>query len=65
MTEINIDHLWERLQHAVQEEDPDHELFLDACDAISQLIQKNGQLEQVIANLRAENATLKQVGFYE
>lgn len=65
MTETSIEHLWLQLMAAVETEDPDPELFLDACTAINQLLDKQKQLEATIANLRAENATLKQVGFYE
>lgn len=65
MTETSIEHLWLQLMAAVETEDPDPELFLDACTAINQLLDKQHQLEATIANLRAENATLKQVGFYE
>lgn len=65
MTETSIEHLWLQLMAAVETEDPDPELFLDACTAINQLLDKQHQLKATIAILRAENATLKQVGFYE
>ena len=65
MTETAIQHLWLQLMAAVEEEEPDVELFLDACTVIHDLLEKQQQLEQTIANLRAENATLKQFGFYE
>lgn len=65
MTELAINLLWEKLMDAVEADDPDPELFLDACTALNQLLDKQHQLEQTIANLRAENATLKQYGFHE
>ena len=65
MTELAINLLWEKLMDAVEADDPDPELFLDAGTALNQLLDKQHQLEQIIANLRAENATLKQYGFHE
>ncbi len=65
MTQPAIEHLWAQLMAAVETDDPDPELFLDACTAINELVEKQQQLEATIANLRAENATLKQFGFYE
>ena len=41
------------------------ELVLDAADIIAQQLEEIRELEARIANLKAENATLKQYGFYE
>lgn len=65
MTQLHIENLWAQLMAAVETEDPDPELFLDACTAINQLLDKQHELEAMIANLKSENATLKQFGFYE
>lgn len=65
MTELAIETLWAQLMAAVETDEPDPELFLDACTAINQLLDRQRELEQQIANLKAENATLKQYGFYE
>jgi len=65
MTQLHIENLWAQLMAAVETEDPDPELFLDACTAINELLDKQHELEAMIANLKSENATLKQFGFYE
>ena len=65
MTAIDIEHLWNELMAAVETDEPDPELFLDACTAINQLLDKQHQLEATIENLRAENALLKLHGFTE
>ena len=65
MTENEAEHVWNQLLAAAESDEPDPELFLVACSIIHEQAEKIRKLEARIANLKAENATLKQYGFYE
>ena len=65
MTETNIIMFCQQLTSLIETDQLDLELVLDAADIISQQLEKIRELEARIANLKAENATLKQYGFYE
>ena len=65
MTETNIIMFCQQLTSLIETDQLDLELVLDAADIIAQQLEKIRELEARIANLKAENATLKQVGFYE
>ena len=65
MTETNITIFCQQLTALVETDQPDLELVLDAADIIAQQLEEIRELEARIANLKAENATLKQYGFYE
>ena len=65
MTETNIMMFCQQLTALVETDQLDLELVLDAADIIAQQLEKIRELEARIANLKAENATLKQYGFYE
>jgi hypothetical protein len=54
-----------QLTELVTTNDIDLELILDAADIIGAQLEEIRRLEATIANLKAENATLKQFGFYE
>jgi hypothetical protein len=55
----------QQLTALVDSGEPDLELILDAADIIGAQLEEIRRLEGVIANLKSENATLKQYGFYE
>lgn len=65
MTEMSILNFCQQLTALVEIDEPDLELVLDAADIIGTQLEEIRRLEGVIANLKAENATLKQFGFYE
>jgi hypothetical protein len=65
MTETNIMMFCQQLTALVETDQLDLELVLDAADIIAQQLDQIRELEARIANLKAENATLKQYGFYE
>ena len=65
MTETNIMLFCQQLTALVETDQLDLELVLDAADIIAQQLDQIRELEARIANLKAENATLKQYGFYE
>lgn len=65
MTETNIIMFCQQLTALVETDQLDLELVLDAADIIAQQLDQIRELEARIANLKAENATLKQYGFYE
>jgi hypothetical protein len=65
MTETNIMMFCQQLTALVETDQLDLELILDAADIIAQQLDQIRELEARIANLKAENATLKQYGFYE
>lgn len=65
MLDVEAEHVWSQLLAAAESDEPDPELFLDACSIIHEQAEENRRLQNIIANLKAENATLKQVGFYE
>jgi hypothetical protein len=65
MTETNIIMFCQQLTALVETDQLDLELVLDAADIIAQQLEDIRELEARIANLKAENATLKQYGFYE
>ena len=65
MTETNIIMFCQQLTALVETDQLDLELILDAADIIAQQLEEIRELEARIANLKAENATLKQYGFYE
>ena len=65
MTETNIMVFCQQLTALVETDQLDLELVLDAADIIAQQLDQIRELEARIANLKAENATLKQYGFYE
>jgi len=65
MTETNIMMFCQQLTALIETDQLDLELVLDAADIIAQQLEKIRELEARIANLKAENATLKQYGFYE
>ena len=65
MTETNIIMFCQQLTALIETDQLDLELVLDAADIIAQQLEKIRELEARIANLKAENATLKQYGFYE
>jgi hypothetical protein len=65
MTETTIINFCQQLTALAETDEPDLELVLDAADIIAAQLEEIRRLENVIANLKAENATLKQYGFYE
>jgi len=65
MTETNVMMFCQQLTALIETDQLDLELVLDAADIIAQQLEKIRELEARIANLKAENATLKQYGFYE
>ena len=65
MTDTNVIMFCQQLTALVETDELDLELVLDAADIIAQQLEKIRELEARIANLKAENATLKQYGFYE
>ena len=65
MTDTSIQDFCTRLTELVNSDHIDLELVLDAADIIASQLEEIRRLEAVIANLKAENATLKQFGFYE
>lgn len=65
MTEKNVTIFCQQLTALVETDQLDLELVLDAADIIAQQLDQIRELEARIANLKAENATLKQYGFYE
>lgn len=65
MTDTAITTFCQQLTALVETEQPDLELVLDAADIIASQLEEIRELEARIANLKAENATLKQYGFYE
>jgi hypothetical protein len=65
MTETNVMMFCQQLTALVETDQLDLELVLDAADIIAQQLEEIRELEARIANLKAENATLKQYGFYE
>ena len=65
MTDITIMSFCQQLTALAETDEPDLELVLDAADIIGAQLEEIRRLENVIANLKAENATLKQYGFYE
>jgi hypothetical protein len=65
MTETNVMMFCQQLTALVETDQLDLELVLDAADIIAQQLDQIRELEARIANLKAENATLKQYGFYE
>jgi hypothetical protein len=65
MTETSIMNFCQQLTALAETDEPDLELVLDAADIIAAQLEEIRRLEAVLANLKAENATLKQYGFYE
>ena len=65
MTETNVMMFCQQLTSLIETDQLDLELVLDSADIIAQQLEKIRELEARIANLKAENATLKQYGFYE
>ena len=65
MTETSIINFCQQLTALAETDEPDLELVLDAADIIGAQLEEIRRLEGTIANLKAENATLKQFGFYE
>jgi hypothetical protein len=65
MTETSIISFCQQLTALAETDEPDLELVLDAADIISAQLEEIRRLEAVLANLKAENATLRQYGFYE
>lgn len=65
MTESNVTIFCQQLTALVETDQLDLELVLDAADIIAQQLEEIRELEARIANLKAENATLKHYGFYE
>ena len=65
MTETNVMMFCQQLTSLIETDQLDLELVLDAADIIAQQLEKIRELEARIANLKAENATLNQYGFYE
>lgn len=65
MTDTTIINFCQQLTALAETDEPDLELVLDAADIIAAQLEEIRRLENVIANLKAENATLKQYGFYE
>lgn len=65
MTDTTIMTFCQQLTALAETDEPDLELVLDAADIIGAQLEEIRRLEAVIANLKAENATLKQYGFYE
>jgi hypothetical protein len=65
MTETSIISFCQQLTALAETDEPDLQLVLDAADIISAQLEEIRRLEAVLANLKAENATLKQYGFYE
>lgn len=65
MTDTTIMTFCQQLTALAETDEPDLELVLDAADIIGAQLEEIRRLEGVIANLKAENATLKQYGFYE
>ena len=65
MTESNVTIFCQQLTALVETDQLDLELVLDAAEIIAQQLEEIRELEARIANLKAENDTLKQYGFYE
>jgi hypothetical protein len=65
MTDTAMTDFCTQLTELVTTNDIDLELILDAADIIGAQLEEIRRLEATIANLKAENATLKQFGFYE
>ena len=65
MTETNVTIFCQQLTALGETDQLDLELVLDAADIIAQQLEEMPELEARIANLKAEDATLKQYGFYE
>jgi hypothetical protein len=65
MTDTTIINFCQQLTALAETDEPDLELVLDAADIIAAQLEEIRRLENMIANLKAENATLKQYGFYE
>lgn len=65
MTDTAMIDFCTQLTELVTTNDIDLELILDAADIIGAQLEEIRRLEATIANLKAENATLKQFGFYE
>ena len=65
MTDTTIMTFCQQLTALAETDEPDLELILDAADIIGAQLEEIRRLEAVIANLKSENATLKQYGFYE
>jgi hypothetical protein len=65
MTDTTIHKFCQQLTALAETDEPDLELVLDAADIIAAQLEEIRRLENMIANLKAENATLKQYGFYE
>ena len=65
MTDTAMTEFCTQLTELVTTNDIDLELILDAADIIGAQLEEIRRLEATIANLKAENATLKQFGFYE
>jgi hypothetical protein len=65
MTDTTIHNFCQQLTALAETDEPDLELVLDAADIIAAQLEEIRRLENMIANLKAENATLKQYGFYE
>lgn len=65
MTETSIANFCQQLTALAETDEPNLELVLDAADIIAAQLEEIRRLVAVLANLKAENATLKQYGFYE
>ena len=65
MTDTAMTDFCTQLTELVTTNEIDLELILDAADIIGAQLEEIRRLEATIANLKAENATLKQFGFYE